>query len=81
MGKRVIRRGWKATAKEKLSSRKLWVTVALILPMVASLFGAYEDAAVKIAAIITALIGGSVYNVVQGRIDAQKHDETEDEEL
>jgi len=63
---------------QKLKSRKLWITIALMLPMIASLFGAFEDESVKIASMIMALMSGGIYTVVQGNLD-EKEKEDEDQ--
>lgn len=56
---------------KKLTSRKLWVTVAGIATGIAMVFGADATEITAVAGAMTTLISAVVYIITEGKIDAK----------
>lgn len=56
--------------KEKLTSRKFWVTLVSILTGVAQLLGADGELAETLGGVALALIPSVIYVITEGKIDA-----------
>ena len=56
--------------KRKLSSRKLWVSVAALVSGLILLFGGNEDTASKVSGVILELAGVIGYLIAEGATDA-----------
>ncbi|MBQ8388948.1 MAG: hypothetical protein IJX46_08490 [Clostridia bacterium] len=57
--------------KEKLTSRKFWVTLVSILTGVAQLLGADGELAEILGGVALALIPSVIYVITEGKIDAE----------
>ena len=58
--------------KGKLSSRKFWALVAILVTSILVLFGVNSEVQVQITALITALGGVAIYIFGESKVDAAK---------
>ena len=63
-------KGLTVNIKEKLTSRKFWVTVVSILTGIAQLLGADGELVGVLGGVALALIPSVIYVITEGRIDA-----------
>lgn len=57
---------------QKLTSRKLWVTLIGVIVGIAAAFGLTETEYGQVAGVVGSVVSGIVYIVTEGRIDAAR---------
>lgn len=57
---------------QKLTSRKLWVTLIGVIVGIAAAFGLTENEYGQVAGVVGTVVSGIVYIVTEGRIDAAR---------
>lgn len=57
---------------QKLTSRKLWVTLIGVIVGIAAAFGLTESEYGQVAGVVGSVVSGIVYIVTEGRIDAAR---------
>lgn len=66
--------------KQKLSSRKFWAMIAVIVTSILTLVNVGDDTVTKVAAVVTAFGAAIAYIFAEASIDKAKEENTTQEE-